>query len=218
MIHRYKIIMFDMDGTFIDSKNFHTKVFYRFFNQYVMPVSWEAVETGIGNTVRDIFQSLSVPEVQFEELFAKLDSFCCTQIDDLVQEIDVAFDIEKTLKAIRKKGIKTAVVTNSMRCVTERILKLHKLEKYFSYVSGADIESLNKNQRCDAVRTQALAEKAEVLYVGDAESDIVLANEMGYDGCFVDSSLSWCRNREYVRSVLKPDYTVKNLYEIVNII
>ena len=48
MIDQYKIVMFDMDGTFIDSRKFHAEVFYRFFQQRIMPVSMKDVEAGIG--------------------------------------------------------------------------------------------------------------------------------------------------------------------------
>lgn len=215
---QYKIVIFDMDGTFIDSRKFHRQVFYRFFHECVQPVSMEEVDAGIGNTVRDIFQSVHIEENRYKELFSKLDYFCRTQIDGLVKEIGLAPDIHETLDSIRNIGIKTAVVTNSMQSVAERILKIHNLEEKFEFVSGADIESIDKNDRCEAVRKKAAAKKKEVLYAGDSKSDIVLADKMEYAGCFVDTPLSWCEDKEYVISVLKPDHTVKCLSEIVNII
>lgn len=217
-MHRYQLIMFDMDGTFIDSRSFHEKVFYRFFNERVMPVTKERVAEGIGNTVRDIFQSLNLDEKVFPELFQELEVFCRTRIDELIKEIYVAEDTLKTLVTLEGYGVKTAVVTNSMQCVADRILKLHGLEKHFSVVSGADITSLNKNQRCEAVRKELGAEKEKVLYVGDAESDIVLAGSMGYDSCFADTPLSWGRDKAYIAFVLKPTYTVGRLYELIRII
>lgn len=217
-MYRYKLIMFDMDGTFIDSRSFHEKVFYRFFNECVIPVTMEKVAAGIGNTVRDIFQSMGLDEREFTKLFGELEVFCLTRIDDLIKEIYIAEDIRKTLEIVEQCGIKTAVVTNSMQCVADRILKLHDLTNHFSAVSGADITSLNKNQRCETVRKRLGAEKEKVLYVGDAESDIVLADSMGYDGCFADTPLSWCRRKDYTVSVLKPTYIVERLYEITGIL
>lgn len=209
--------MFDMDGTFIDSKEFHTKVFYQYFNRYVMPVDIETVRQGMGNTVRDIFRSLNVEETRFPELFEKLDEFCRTQIDGLIEKIQIAEDIEKTLEGIEAVGIKSALVTNSMQCVAERILEIHNLKKHFSVVSGADLASLNKNRRCEKIRKEMGLERKQILYVGDAENDMILAKEMGYDSCFADTVLSWCRDKDYVMSVLRPAYTVKSLYEITEI-
>lgn len=218
MIDQYKIVMFDMDGTFIDSRKFHAEVFYRFFQQRIMPVSMKDVEAGIGNTVRDIFQSFGIEERMFPQLFLELDAFYRTQIDDLIEQIELVPDIKDTLDALKEQGISTAVVTNSMYSVVERILEIHHLEDRFKIVSGADIESLNKNKRCEKVRLQAEAKPREVLYVGDAKSDVVLAKQMGYKSCFTDTSISWCNNKEYVISKLRPDYTVNNLFQITGIV
>ena len=127
----------------------------------------------------------------FPQLFLELDAFYRTQIDDLIEQIELAPDIKDTLDALKEQGISTAVVTNSMYSVVERILEIHHLEDRFKIVSGADIESLNKNKRCEKVRLQAEAKPREVLYVGDAKSDVVLAKQMGYKSCFTDTSISW---------------------------
>ena len=218
MIHNCKIVMFDMDGTFIDSRKFHANVFYRFFNQCVMPVSMKDIEAGIGNTVRDIFQSFGIEEEKFEQLFSELDIFCRTQVDDLIEKIGIAPDMKETLAVLQKRGIITAVVTNSMQCVVERILEIHHLTSQFAIISGADIESLNKNKRCEAVRLKTDANKQEVLYVGDALSDVILAKELGYKSCFADTAISWCKDKDYMLTVLRPDYTVKKLFEITDIV
>ena len=66
-------VIFDMDGTLMDSKVFHQEVFYRFLNEYVKPVTREEVEKGLGATVREIFDSVGVAEEDLQRLFQKLD-------------------------------------------------------------------------------------------------------------------------------------------------
>ncbi len=218
MNNQYKLIMFDMDGTFISSRDFHTSVFYRFFHDRAIPVTVESVRAGMGNTVREIFQSVDAEEEQFPELFSQLDRFCRLQIDDLVQEIPIEPSIWDVLDHIKEHGIKTAVVSNSMQGVVERILEYHDLIRCFDYVSGANLEDISKNNRCREVSLQCGAEPRQVLYVGDAESDIAMSNELGYDSCFADTAFSWCRDREYMQRVLRPCYTVKTLKELTIII
>ena len=209
-----RIVMFDMDGTFISSKKFHASVFYRFFNKYVKPVEYKEVEKNMGNTVPAIFINFNVDEKRFPELFEKLDVFCKEQIDDLIGTIPVAPDIKETLEAIHEKDIKTAVVTNSMQCVVESILHYFGLTDLFDYISGADIDTCTKNRRCENVRTAVGAEPENVLYVGDAETDIILANELSYVSCFADTPFSWCKDRKYTYEMLRPDMSVKALKEI----
>lgn len=218
MIFPYKLIMFDMDGTFIDSKDFHTKVFYTFFNKYVKPVSVEQVNMGIGNTVRDIFESFHVPEEEFKILFCKLEQFCREEIKDLICEMKIANDIAGVLDKLRKAGMQTALVTNSMHCIAEQILKYHRLSERFDYISGADFASLTKNVRCEKIRRVANAKPREVLYVGDAEADMILVNDLNYAGCFANTSISWCKDQDYILRVLKPTYCVRNIRELTEII
>ncbi len=217
MNRRYKMAIFDMDGTFTDSKNFQTEVFYRFINAYIASSTKEVIADKMGATVREIFLDFGMPEERYPALFDQLDHFCRTQIDELVKEIRIVPGIKESLDAMRRRGIKTAVITNSMQAVVERILQLHDLWDRFDYVSGADLESVNKNKRCEAVRMAADVKSGDVLLIGDAESDIILANEMGYQSCFVDSPISWCADREYMMNVLQPDYTVASLEEIKDI-
>lgn len=218
MTVKYKIAMFDMDGTFVDSKRFHTKVFYHFFCEYVKPVTMEEVETGMGNTVREIFTSFFIPENEFQNLFSKLDFFCRYEIDDLLEEATVAKDICETLKRLREYGLLTAVVTNSMQVVTEQILKRYELFEQFDFISGADMESVNKNGRCEKVRMKSRAKKKEVLYIGDSEHDILLANNMGYDGCFTKTKIAWYKDENYIKDVLMPTFTVNRLIDIPKMI
>lgn len=218
MIHRCRLVMFDMDGTFIDSKQFHTEVFFRFFNEYVMPVSLEETGAGMGNTVRDIFRSFHIPEDEFPVLFHRLDYFCRYRIGDLVKDVRVCEGMADVLGRLRMAGMKTAVVTNSMQCVAEEILKTHGLYRSFDYISGADIESMNKKSRCDRVRVMAGVEEKEVFYVGDSEGDLVLAGDMGYGSIFADTEISWCRDRKYVLEQLRPDGVVKDVRDLPDLL
>lgn len=72
-MNRYDFIMFDMDGTIMDSRDFHRDVLHRFFNQYVGPVSKEDVEIGMGATVWDIFRFFDVDQSRWEVLFYNLE-------------------------------------------------------------------------------------------------------------------------------------------------
>lgn len=78
-MNKYDLIMFDMDGTLMDSKQFHYEVFYRFLNEFVMQVTREQVEKGLGATVREIFDSVGVREEKLEGLFSGWMSFAAVR-------------------------------------------------------------------------------------------------------------------------------------------
>lgn len=214
----YKLVIFDMDGTFLDSKTFHTEVFYRFFRQYIGSVSRSAVAKNMGTTVKDIFMNFQIPERDFEDLFHKLERFSVCCVDDILSEIRVGEGIYETLTEIRKRNVRTALVTNSMQPITEQMLKFHGLFPLFDIISGADIDSIDKSVRCEKALEKTQAARDKVILIGDAESDMCLANKMGYDSCFADTEISWYRDKEYIMRVLRPTCTVQHLKEIPSII
>ncbi len=215
-MNKYDLVMFDMDGTIMDSRNFHHAVFYRFLNEYVRPVTHEEVYKGIGNTVREIFDSIGVEEERLESLFEELDDFCRTQVDDIAKEIPVVPGTKELLRGLKERGIKRALLTNSLETVTDRMLTMNGLKEYFDAVSGADYFSLNKIDRC--IRLASKFDSDRILYVGDTQKDMELALSMGYDACFADTGYGWCEDREYVIEELKPTCVAKQLTDILKFI
>ena len=212
-MNRYDLVMFDMDGTLMDSKVFHQEVFYRFLNEYVKPVTREEVEKGLGATVREIFDSVGVAEEDLQRLFQKLDYFCKTQVDGLAIQIPAAGGVRETLEVLRARGGRTALLTNSMEAVTLRMLVTHGLEQLFDAISGADYVSIDKTGRCRRIEKSLDARR--ILYVGDAEKDIELAREMGYDSCFAKFHFGWYGDADYISCVMKPTYIVEKLTDLL---
>lgn len=214
MAKQFELVMFDMDGTFISSREFHTQVFTRFFNGFVMPVEYDEVRKGMGNTVWTIFESFHVSRERFEQLFWQLDGFCRTEILDLVKEITLAGDVKETLVRLKSRCYQTALVTNSMQGVTESILNYFGLSDLFDMVVGADIESATKHARCEKVRESLHCSAVKTVYVGDAETDIQLAMDLGYGSCFADTAISWAKDRYFIYEKMKPDFAIRALKEL----
>ena len=212
------LIMFDMDGTFMSSRPFHAKVFHRFLNRHGHPLTLEEARDRMGATVRDIFTQCGVVEEEMEELYAKLDEFVQSGIDDLVREIPEAEGIHEAMAAIKASGAHTAVVTNSMQYVAERMLTLHGLRPFFDVVSGADPHSVDKVARFEAVIEHFKAEREKVIYIGDTEGDIELAHKVGCLACFAKTPISWYQNLDYINAVLRPEYTFESFYELPGVL
>ena len=68
------------------------------------------------------------------------------------------------------------------------------------------------------MRSELGVAKSEILFVGDSEEDMKLANTMGYHGCFVDTKIAWCKDREYVLSELKPAYVINSIRQVAEIV
>jgi Predicted phosphatases len=217
-MEKYKYVFFDMDGTFIDSRQFHIEAFYRFFNKYYHAVDMETVRNGIGDTIKAIFNHLHILDEEYDELFNKLGDFYSNETDDLIKKIPVLKGAKEVFENLNKKGLKLVVITNSLQQLTEKIHRIHGTNEYFTLLIGADKNSLDKQQRFVKVINQLGANLKEIVYVGDAKRDVQIANEIGIDSCLVYTSISWCDDLDYVRQHLKPKYIVYALNDLLKIV
>lgn len=215
---KYELIIFDMDGTFIDSKEFHAKVFFDFFQKNCVPVTYEYCYRSIGKTVRQVFEAVDLLITEYNRYYDLLNDYYMNEGTHIIHLTKVAEDFKKFLSQVKKYGIKTAVITNSLNCVTEQILKYHSLNMEFDNVIGADKESLDKISRCKALLKQRKILPEKVLLVGDTESDIELANYLGIDACFAKTSIAWYQDSDYIEKELKPCMIVKDYLEFSNIL
>ena len=135
---------------------------------------------------------------------------------DLAGQIPVIPGAYQLLEGLKSKGIPCGLLTNSMQAVTENMLKAKGLWNFFAGVSGADYFSVNKIERCRKLQKRLHGEK--VLYVGDTEMDIELADCMGYDSCLAKTGYGWYEDETYILQVLRPDYVVLELKEILKFV
>lgn len=212
-----KLLIFDMDGTFMDSRTFHAKTFHRFLNRYIGPIDLETTRKKMGNTVRHILTEAGVPPEELGAAYTRLTEFCEHDIDDLVAEIGVIDGIRDALVKAKARGLCRIVLTNSMETVAKKMLAYHGLLELFDGISGADLMSIDKIDRCNAVIRRCGFLPADTVCIGDSEFDIEMANAVGARSCFVKTAYSWYRDEAYIMEQLRPTYVVSALDQIPDV-
>lgn len=207
--------MFDMDGTFIDSRPFHARLFYEFFNKYRYSISYDTCYNTVGTTVKQLFRAAQIPEEDFDCFYRRLDEYYSREGASLVSMTTVADGFRELLYRLPLYGIKTAVVSNSLKCAVDKILSFHGLSGLLDDIVGADHDSLDKVRRCLKLQNKYQIEKEDILFVGDSESDMELANKMGYSACFSKTGISWYKDSEYIETVLKPAAVIQSFEELL---
>lgn len=214
---KYKLVIFDMDGTFLDSRKFHAQIFYDFFRRYFKPVTYEKCYRAVGVTVRKLFDECGVPREKQDHYFDLLDHFYNYECDALIPLTKISRDFKKLLELLGMYGIKRAVVTNSLKCVVEKILIYHGLDEMFEEIEGADRDSVDKIERCRKILKKYSIPPKEVFLVGDTEGDMKLARDMDFNACFANTNIAWRKDEAYIAETLKPEISISEYAELIRI-
>lgn len=175
-----KNILFDLDGTLINSKNGIIRGIEDTFIKNNLSKIYEEKKSDI--------ESLIGPriEIVLTLLLANIDSNTY-DLDSLVKsfreyydrygylEVEIYNNVIETLNYFKKKNIKMFIVTNKPKIVTSKILKHLALGKYFEYVLTSDYldsKILTKSDMVDYVVKKYNLVADESCIVGDQESDI----------------------------------------------
>lgn len=215
---KYQMAVFDLDGTIINSRPFHASVFEEFFRENWKPVPYQTCYDAVGATVRTVFESGGIPLEKHGKFYDMLYGYYERGADRFLEKTTLAEGVVQVLEKMREMGMKTAIVTNSLTPVLNMFLTHHNISGLFDAVIGADRDSLTKNERCRSLEETFGIHSSRILYVGDSESDFILANEMGYDACFAKTEIAWYKNENYIESELKPLYTVTEYAELLELL
>lgn len=172
-----KVIIWDLDGTLMDTLQDLCLATNHALRAFGMPErSLDEVRRFVGNGVRRLIQ-LAVPDgegnPQFEAVFHEFKAY---YVDHCQDNTDLYPGIAETLQALKEGGFRMAVVSNKLQPGVD---ELHK--EYFSqYIDVAigERQGINRKPAPDMV-LQALREmgasKAEAVYIGDSDVDIMTA-------------------------------------------
>ena len=140
MQEKFKGFIFDLDGTLLDTVEDLTSAFNYMRRSLNFPeIPRSIVEKMIGNGMRDVIEQ-SFADMNITPTEAEVDSALDTMrnyyMEHTVEQTKPYDGVVETMKILRERGIKTAVVTNKYTAAAVDILKQFDLDKYFDCVFG----------------------------------------------------------------------------------
>ncbi len=206
-----KAVIFDLDGTLLDPKEFIFQAYeHTFATHGLKVVGREQLRPHIGRGLKIIYREF-VPDFDYDSLITTHANFQARSL----HLIKIFPKVLETVKKLKDKGLKLAIVTSRMKN-TETSLKVAGLDpKLFdAIITADDIQNLKPNPEGTLLALKKLKVKAsEAILVGDAIVDI----EMGKNAGVKTVAITWGFGGEDI-SISKPDYLIKKIEELEKII
>lgn len=177
--HRPAAVLFDLDGTLIDSIGLILGSMRYAFAKCRAPIpSDEEWLTGVGTPLRTMFQRYASTDEAIDLFIAAYREHQFANHDSLVRCYD---EVPETLAILKDRGHPLAVVTSKTIALAQRGLDHVGIGQYFDTVIGCDSCTRHKPdpepvltalERLDYVA-------AEAVFVGDSVHDILSGNAAG---------------------------------------
>ena len=180
---RYKLAIFDLDGTLIDSSYGIFDTIYDTIQHFSLPdLTSEQLRTFIGPPIERSFQHY-YPQLSSQQQ----KELCCFFRDQYKKEhlLHAALydGISELLKKLQSCQISTAVATYKRQCFADAILTHLQLSPHLNVICGSDMEG--KLTKTDIIQqTISLAgiqDITQVVMIGDSDNDAIGAQQIGLD-------------------------------------
>ncbi len=218
-----KLIIFDLDGTIIDSVPDLAIAADQAAKELGFPgVKEEQARDYVGNgadilIARVLSQSLQVDPNLSEELRKKARVLFDDFYEATGHKRSQLYDgVQETVKQLYDAGYTLAVVTNKPSRFVPEILKQHDILDYFSDIIGGDRFATRKP---DPIALNWLLEKhqltaANMLMVGDSKNDILAAKNAGCESF----GLTYGYNHGEPIELSEPTYIADNFSDLLKVV
>ena len=171
-----KAVIFDLDGTLIDSVPDIAENINIMLKRFGYPVlSEEEIKAKVGHGARNLVKDCIGKSLTDKELDERLEFYNYQYTNSGSPKTRLYKGIPETLKELKKRGYKLAILTNKPQETTDNVIKNHMSDLNFDKVVG---QSGSVKCKPDKAATLAILKELNVLpentyFVGDGDADVL---------------------------------------------
>lgn len=176
---RYSSVLFDLDGTLIDSVRLILDSYHHTMTVHGLPARTDAEWLeGLGTPLRAQFSAWAETETRMAELIATYREYNMAHHDSRVTAYPGVAEVVRSLQA---SGTRLGIVTSKNRAGALRGLRLVGLEDAMEIVIGADSVSRHKPDPEPVLAALAATgiDARDTLFVGDSPHDMLAGRAAG---------------------------------------
>ncbi|GIN85376.1 pyrophosphatase PpaX [Heyndrickxia sporothermodurans] len=205
-------ILFDLDGTLIDTNDLIISSFLHTLNGYY-PNQYkrEDVLSFIGPSLYTTFSNID--QGRTEEMIETYRSYNTENHDRLVKEFEGVFE---TIQTLYENKFKLAIVSTKKRSTVLQGLNLTKLDQFFEIIITLDEVQHEKPHPEPIEKALKLlnSDPSEAIMVGDNYHDILAAKNAGT----LSAGVAWSvKGRAYIESH-HPDFILEHMSDLLKIV
>jgi pyrophosphatase PpaX len=212
MKNNMNTILFDLDGTLIDTNELIISTYLHTLEKY-FPGKYtrEDVLPFLGPTLHEVFGEMDPDRV--EEMVLDYRTYNLANHDALVKEF---VGVMETIETLKIKGYKLGIVTTKREDVAFKGLRLMKLDSYFDVMIAYDhVKKVKPDPEPIFLALEKLGSKPEeALMVGDNFHDVLAGKNAGTKTAGVAWSI---KGREYLAKY-EPDFMLENMTDLLRIL
>lgn len=210
---KYKTLLFDLDGTIIDTNELIINSFiYTLENYYPGKYTREDIIPHMGRPLIDQIKHFGEEEL-VEEMIEMYREHNIRTHDDMIREFPY---VKEVLTELHQLGASLGVVTTKMDVTTKMGLELFGLDKLMStIVTYGDTELHKPAPEPILLAMERLnADPETTLMVGDSQYDIEAAQNAG----ITSIGVSWSVKGEEFLMAYNPDYIIRDMRDLIPIV
>lgn len=207
----YKNILFDLDGTLIDSAPGIETSFYIAYLKVYNTACPKNITTFIGPPIDQVLTAVN-GETNLEIINCFVDAFKQHYDTEGYKKSNLYDDVELVLEILIKNKLRVFIATNKREKPTKLILEYLSIGKYFNDIYCPDILETNFKNKTDLIahilKSNSLL-LSETIIIGDTMHDGLAAKENKLDFALVEYGYGQYQNSKY---------KFKNIKQLINIL
>ncbi|GEM_PF-85321 len=176
-----KAIIFDFDGTLVESVDAYVDVFYSVFKKYGFNVEKKKIMYMLGYTYTKIIRDVVGENCdKYEEIVKEY--LKNVRNDEFISKIKIKRGVKEILRFLKEKGVLLFIISGSNKQIMKNVLEENRISSYFLEIISTKEDGFKEKPEPDAINY--IKEKYnlscdEIIFVGDGVLDYKMASNAG---------------------------------------